>query len=281
MTSQTRRPEDDHQGQTSKRLHLDELWDLLGSAQEQNVSLYKAANLKAGGASAGSCYYWQHKLNAMYFRRAKMTLCGTEGPTRLSITTDSSAHSCSDTLLSIFFDFRNNTACYAVSPQMWPGKIIAANDDVAVETEEIERILARREQSRFGTYKLAQALSHQLELQCGKELAAFLVPEDLRPLLKPGNAQDRVVTERQCVKINGGDEIDVLKATREVPLVTFLVDQASTDMSLASFLQEVGFFACMDYDPFHRVARDQKLASGHNDLSEAQLASQRLWQHLI
>ena len=205
-----------------------------------------------------------------------MTLCGGEGPPRFSICTDSSVHSCNDTLLSIFFDFRNNTACYGVSQQMWPGKFIAANDDVAVETEELEQVLARREHSRLGTYKLAQALSHQLFLQSGKKLEDFLVPQELKPLLKPGNAKDRVVTHDKRVKIDGDDEIDVLKAANDAPLVTFLVDQASTDMSLASFLQDVMFFTYVDYDPFHRLARDQKLASDHVGLSEGQLASQCL-----
>lgn len=77
------------------------------------------------------------------------------------------------------------------------------------------------------------------------------------------------------VQIFGGEGIDVLKAVHEVPLLTLLVDQASTDMSLASFLQDSFFFTFMDFDVFHRLSRDQKLASEHCGLATAQLASQR------
>ena len=55
-----------------------------------------------------------------------------------------------------------------------------------------------------------------------------------------------------------------------------LVDQASTDMALASFLNDSFFFIHMDYDVFIRLARDQKLASEHCGLAQAQLASQQL-----
>ena len=232
--------------------------------------------LKVGGASAGSAHYWQQKLNAMYFRRAKMLFDSPEGPPRLSICTDSSVHSCRDTMLSIFFDYKHNAACYGVSQQLWPGKSVAANDDLAVETEELERVLARREQSRLSTYKLTQGLSHQLLLHTDFPLSHFHLPEYIRPLLKPGTGSDRVVTENKCVKIAGGEEVDVIQASKDLPLVTLLVDQASTDMSLASFLQETMFMVYMDYDVFHRVARDQKLASEHCNLAQSQLASQCL-----
>ena len=146
--------------------------------------------LKAGGASAGSSHYWQQKLNAMYFRRAKMLFDMSDGPPRLSICTDSSVHGCRDTMLSIFFDHKHSAACYGVSQQLWPGKSVAANDDLAIETEELERVLARREQSRLSTYKLAQGLSHQLLLQTDFPLSHFQLPEHIRPLLKPGNGSD-------------------------------------------------------------------------------------------
>lgn len=223
--------------------------------------------LKAGGASAGSSHYWQQKLNTMYFRRAKMLFDMSDGPPRLSICTDSSVHGCRDTMLSIFFDHKHSTACYGVSQQLWPGKSVAANDDLAIETEELERVLARREQSRLSTYKLAQGLSHQLLLQTDFPLSHFQLPEHIRPLLKPGNGSDRVVTENRCVKIAAGEEVDVIQASKD----------ASTDMSLASFLHETMFMVHMDYDVFHRLARDQKLASEHCGLGQSQMASQYIW----
>ena len=255
---------------------MDEVWKVLEKAREQNASMYTAASLINDGASAGSSLYWQQKLNAMYFRRSRMSLqqYSSSTPTRISVCTDASVHGCRDTLLSIFYSYQTDTACYGVSQHLWPGKIVTAGDDLAVETEHLERILARREQARLGTYKLAQALSNQLQLQVDKTLSDFLVPKDLLPLLEPGNEQDRAVTAGNKISIFGGDDIDVLQATCDVPLLTLLVDQASTDMTLASFLQEMSSFVFMDYDVFHRLARDQKLASEHCGLGQAQLASQ-------
>ena len=212
---------------------MDEVWNVLEKAREQNVSMYTAASLTNDGASAGSSLYWQQKLNAMYFRRSRMSLqqYSSSTPTRISVCTDAS-------LLSIFYSYQTDTACYGVSQHPWPGKIVTAGDDLAVETEHLERILARREQARLGTYKLAQALSNQLQLQVDKTLADFLVPKELLPLLEPGNERDRVVTADSKISIFEECDIDVLQTTCDVPLLTLLVDQASTDLTLASFLQE-------------------------------------------
>ena len=263
----------DGQRKKTKRLHTNEVWNVVLKAQEQNVSMYKVAMLSAEGHSAGSSHYWQQKLNAMYYRRSKLSFT-TDGPVRISACTDASVHSCRDTLLTIFFDFQSNTACYGVSQHLWPGKHVSAGDDIAVEMEELERILARREQSRLATYKLAQALSRQLQLQTDRTLADFAVPEKLLPLLRPGNARCRVVTHDHKLQIDGKEEIDILQEILSIPVVALLVDQASTDMSLASFLRDSFFLVDMDYDPFHRLARDQKLASDHCGLAQAQLASQ-------
>jgi hypothetical protein len=256
-------------------MHLDEVWQVVEKSQAQNVSMYKVAMLSADGASAGSCLYWQQKLNAMYYKRSRMSLLSLE-PVRISVCTDASVHSCRDTLISIFYSCQNDISCYGISQHLWPGKIVSAGDEVAVETEEMERLLARREQSRLATYKLAQALSQQLQLQVGLVLNDFAVPEKILPLMTPGNAQDRQITVDGNLTINGSDEIDVIQATYDVPVLCLLVDQASTDMALASFLNDSFFFIHMDFDVFHRLARDQKLASEHCGLAQAQLASQQL-----
>lgn len=172
-------------------MHLDEVWQVVEKSQAQNVSMYKVAMLSADGASAGSCLYWQQKLNAMYYKRSRMSLLSLE-PVRISVCTDASVHSCRDTLISIFYSCQNDISCYGISQHLWPGKIVSAGDEVAVETEEMERLLARREQSRLATYKLAQALSQQLQLQVGLVLNDFAVPEKKLPLMTPGNAQARL-----------------------------------------------------------------------------------------
>ena len=136
-------------------MHLDEVWQVVEKSQAQNVSMYKVAMLSADGASAGSCLYWQQKLNAMYYKRSRMSLLSLE-PVRISVCTDASVHSCRDTLISIFYSCQNDISCYGISQHLWPGKIVSAGDEVAVETEEMERLLARREQSRLATYKLAK-----------------------------------------------------------------------------------------------------------------------------
>ena len=265
----------DGQTKKAKRLHINEVWNVVLEAQEKNVSMYKVAMLSTDGHSAGSSHYWQQKLNAMYFKRSKMSF-RTEGPVRISACTDASVHSCRDTLLTIFYDFQSNTACYGVSQHLWPGKHVQAGDDIAVETEELEKILAKREQSRLATYKLAQALSRQLQLQTGRTLADFAVPEKLLPLITPGNPRYRTVTHDCKLQVDRHEEIDILQEILGLPVVALLVDQASTDMSLASFLSDAFFLVDMDYDPFHRLARDQRLASDHCGLAQAQLASQYL-----
>lgn len=198
-------------------MHLDEVWQVVEKSQAQNASIHKVAMLSADGASAGSCLYWQQKLNAMYYKGSRMSLLFLE-PVRISVCTDASVHSCRDTLISIFYSCQNDVSCYGISQHLWPGKIVSAGNEVAVETEEMERVLARREQSRLATYKLAQALSQQLQLQVGLVLNDFAFLKKIT-LGDSGQCARSPDTVDGNLTINGSAEIDVIQATYDVPVL--------------------------------------------------------------
>ena len=93
----------------TKRLHPNEVWDLVCQAQDEHLSLHRLAKVKRG-SSAGSACALQNKLLSMYFARTQLLFKFSR---HLTLITDGSTHGGRNTIVTVAFDPLLNTAGFA------------------------------------------------------------------------------------------------------------------------------------------------------------------------
>ena len=277
-------PEDSGRQRQWVQMNLDEIWNLYcDSIEIKGLSLQQIAATKArsreGGVKESTVVNWLGKIQAMYKQRSCMDF---SDESHFNLISDASRHSTRDTLVSAVFSPHRGVACYATSQVVKTGKTYPGE----IQCEQaVEKLIAQKKADRQSTYRVCQALSNQLSNISGgqKSLASFVCDD---PALAP-------LTAKILHICNGSGITLVYKETeRHVPVdLDFLesapclvlgMDQGSSGMAAAGFLHNI-LHAQFYYDPFHRLARDMKLAVSHTPigvkqrLQLAQLCSTYLW----
>lgn len=262
----------------AKRLHSHEVWELVVQAQEEHLSLHRLAKVKRGG-SAGSAGAWQNKLLRMYHDRAESFF---KFARHLVVITDGSTHGGRNTLVSIVHDPQLDVAAFATCQTIWALKHAIAGEYQV--SEEVERLLARREAERLSSYKFIQALSKQIHLITGNlDIECFHVPEVYFYAITPMKPGWRRSVVNGYLKIQFSDQsselIDVVAAAERLPILTVVMDQGSVGTAAFAFLRQLGRGFCVhaDFDKYHRLHRDMQLSQEHSQqacLMQTQMALQ-------
>lgn len=214
------------------------------------------------------------KLLTLYLQQSNQCF---QGQNHMNIVTDGSCHSCKDMLLSICYSLNMDACCHMVGQVIYPSKVVAANEDIDVSLE-IERILARREQERLSSYKLLQALSHQIHLLSNGRLCldSFRSPVDLAlPLCRLNAGGHRSFDSEGnvsiCLSRHDEPKQFSLGSYCDMPILTVMQDQGPCGMAAASFLKSERMnvmMVHMSWDKIHRLINDMKHAGEHTSSSE-------------
>ena len=254
---------------------MDEVWSLVEQSKTKGISLRSAVSAD----KCGSADYWQSKLLSIYLEKCRIATCGAQ---HFQIITDGSVHSTQDMLVSVLYMPEVNMAIHLPGQALWASKVCQAEDFHDLD-ESMQRILARREQTRLTSYKILQGLSHQLEIATSKRvnLSSFDCPDDFTALMKPltpGEARPMIL-DGQVYR--DGLYYDVLELLRTQGCLSLMLDQSSSDMAAASFLLESGAFVQCDWDFYHRLANDCKLSEAACNLRITKLSTQPLGYVLV
>ena len=267
------------------QMDLDEIWNVYSDSIElKGLSLQQISKTKSrsreGGVKESTCSNWLGKIQAMYKRRACM---GFSGEQYYNLIGDASRHSTRETMVSAFFSANRDIACFAAAQvvqtaKTYPGEI---NCEPAVE-----KLLAQKKADRMATYRVFQALSNQLSNISGGSvtLNSFLVKDE--PALGPLSPEVLHVCGGRNIKlVNKASRASVLvdfKPLEQMKVLILGMDQGSPGMAAAGFMHANMMVQCF-FDPYHRLARDMKLAvSGapplvRQRLQLSQLSSAYLW----
>ena len=252
------------------------LWDLVSDSISMNTSIPRLAKLRE---ISGACMNRvERKVVDVMSENGRAAFRDCD---RFSLVTDGSCRSSKETLITVIYCDGVGKCSFLTDQQLWTAKFASLCDQIDAD-EEIERLLARRDQERLSAYKHLQALSHQVKLITCERLTldSFRVDESL-PLpfkpLRPGHnlvIQDGFFT----VTNESGDATSVdLALLSDLPLITFVQDQGTVGASAAAFLIWIGkqvFLAHFGWDKFHRVINDMKLSVNTQfGFAQAQLAS--------
>ena len=276
--------QEDSQVSSSSRskLNLEEVWNFINESHTKNVSMEALAKIRSedvhGGVKVGTVLFWARKFMSMYHKRCQLSFLQEN---RVVIATDASTHGCRDVLVSLFFSPMSNVAGCAVSQSVGLSKVLAPNEIPLCQEAEVRA--AKREEERLSSYKLLQALSHQLLLQTQLLTLMSLEPSPQLGLLplKPGdsrevsneNGQVTVTIRRAGSEFEEGVRCD-LTHVRNVPIVTCLMDQGPTGLAAASFMRHHNYLIHFAWDKIHRLIRDLKLSeSSVPGLSQTMLMS--------
>ena len=196
----------------------------------------------------------------------------------IMVTTDGSTHGTKDLQVSVAFDSINDIAVPMTCQSLSVSKRVAPMEfDIHVD---IERILARNEGERIKSYKLMQALSHQLSLlTSGKmNLETFLPLDCWAGLVTPLRpfCNRLVANDSESISIDG-ELFFPLHIAADVPLLTLLQDQGTINMAACSYMKSLQMMVHSDWDYYHRLSNDLKLAAEKCQMLQSQLAMQYVW----
>ena len=214
---------------------------------------------------------WQRKLQAMYFNLSKKSF---EDASHVTIITDASTHGTKNLQVTIAYSTKKDLAAFCTSQVLSVGKRVVPNEfDLE---REIERMVAREESKRLKSYKYMQALSHQLELLTDRTLSSYVPGEEWVSLVKP--LQFLCPRMASCDFIDIGNErLNALEIAATQPVLGLLMDQGSDGMAACSFMKANHMMVTCDWDYYHRLANDLKLAGEKNHMIQSQLACQYVW----
>lgn len=249
------------------------VWQIYEKAQKLKVSL-RATALHSDD-SGNSWWYWQRKILAMYLQQSRDSFCETRS---LAIVTDASTHGTQDLQVSIAYDAVSDAAVYCTNQVMSVSKKVAPGELNVDDT--IERILARQEAERIKSYRFLQALSHQVSvLTNGRmDLSSFEPSNEWASLVKPlvPGSFRHASAETRSIDMSG-HQMFPLDAASNVHMLTLLMDQGSVGMAAGGFMMGSHMMVSCDWDIYHRLANDMKLAAEKCGLVQAQLACQYIW----
>lgn len=309
----TNGPMEDAEDPSSKRrktrvqVDINSIWEMHEHANEIGISLPAYLQTKErerhGGSHPQACQMWLRKIHNMYGSRSALTFGDVQ---YLNIIADASRFSGRDTLISAAYNVESDSGAYLNNQFLRSGKIIGP-DDLMLEST-IEVLAAQRKVDRLAAYTLLAAISNQIKhlTQQRINITSFdysnntnlakavkpLTPNQLRIVNKdPDGAiagvfvQEKASGEMTKINLDGADQIKVL---------TIGLDQGTSGMAVASFLGgtncESAHMIHFTWDPYHRCARDMKLAMMvstvaavdqrakiKNSLQRAHLCSTFLW----
>ena len=238
-------------------------------SREKKISLRKAAMMKNCGESV-ACG-WQRKLLALYFNLSKKSF---EDAFHMTIITDASTHGTNNLQVSIAYNTKEDLAAYCTSQVLSSSKKVAPNEfDLEMD---IERMVAREESKRLKAYKYMQALSHQTELLTKRTLPSYVPDEEWVSLVKPLQSPCHRMASRDFIDINN-ERLNPLEIAVTHPVLGLLMDQGTDGMAARSFMKANHMMVSCDWDYYHRLANDLKLAGEKNHMIQSQLACQYVW----
>lgn len=235
-------------------MSVHEIWEFFKRAQRAGISAVKLALVREddaqGGVKAGSVPAWQRKLLSMYRDQSRLTFFGVN---RLAIASDASRHACRDFQVAVAYDPLTKAGCHFTAMYVPSAKIIFPGEfDMPME---IERLAARRETERLKTLRFMQALSAQLFSLVKLKLENLIPDPALKALLLPASMD----AESQS-SIDSFEPFDFRSsdATRSVPVVHIILDQASVGCASAAFLTTFPTLIHFSFDKIHRLHNDLK-----------------------
>ena len=245
----------------------------------REVRKAKKASLRSTALHSDDCgnswWYWQRKILHMYLQQARESFCESHS---LTIATDASTHGTKDLQVSIAYNADSDVAAYCTNQVMPVSKKVALGE--LNLDESIERILARQEAEGLKSYRFHQAMSHQVSVLTNDrlDLTSFEPPENWASLVKPldnGTFRHASVGTRSIEMLDR--HLFPLDAASNVHMLTLLMDQGPVGMAASGFMKGNHMLVSCDWDIYHRLANDMKLAADKCCLTQAQLACQYIW----
>ena len=211
---------------------------------------------------------WQRQLLALYFNLSKKSF---EDASHMTIITDASTHGTNNLQVSIAYNTKEDLAASQV---LSASKKVAPNEfDLE---RDIERIIAREESKRLKAYKYMQALSHQIELLTKRTLPSYVPDEEWVSLVKPLQSPCHRMVSCDFININN-ERLNRLEIAVTQPVLGLLMDQGTDGMAACLFMKANHMMVSSDWDYYHRLANDLKLAGEKNHMIQSQLACQYVW----
>lgn len=255
---------------------INSIWEMHEHANEIGISLPAYVQTKEkerqGGSHPQACQSWLRKIHNMYVSRSALSFGDVQF---LNVIADASRFSGRDTLISAAYSMENDVGAYLNNQFLRSGKVIGP-DDLLLEST-VEVLAAQRKIERFASYNLLAAISNQIKNLTHQRIniASFdysdtnladavkpLTPNQLRIVTKSGDmditgvfVQEKSSGQMTKIDLAGSDQVKVL---------TVGLDQGTSGMAVASFLGgancESAHMCHFTWDPYHRCARDMKLA---------------------
>ena len=214
---------------------------------------------------------WQRKLQALYFNLSKKSF---EDASHVTIITDASTHGTNNLQVPIAYSTKNDLAAFCTSQVLSASKRVAQSE-FHLERD-IERMVGRVESKRLKAYKYMQALSHQTELLTNRTLTSYVPDGEWVSLVKPLQGLCHRVASCDFIDINN-ERLSPLEIAATQPVLGLLMDQGSDGMAACSFMKAYHMMVTSDWDYYHRLANDLKLAGKRNHMTQSQLACQYVW----
>ena len=253
---------------------LETIWRMHEHANELGLSLPVYVQTKEhdpqGGCHGQTAQMWLRKLYNMYAARSALSFKNAH---QLNVVADASRFSSRETLISVAYSPENDVGVYLNNQFVRSGKLIGPGDLLMEDT--IEVLAAQRKVTRQASYNLLQAVSNQIKHLTNGEMnitsfdyegtnIGFAVkpldPGKLRVSTYDDEGPKVFVQDKQSKTLT---KID-LSGAEAVKVMTLSMDQGTTGMAVASFLGGPNSDSCHMvhhcWDPFHRLARDMKLA---------------------
>ena len=252
------------------------IWEMIEHAKQIGglslpVYLQTQERQKHGGSHAQAAQVWLRKIHNMYISRATLGFRDCE---HLNLIADASRFSGRDTLISAAWSPEAGVGAYVNNQFLRSGHLIGPDDLLLDGT--IQVLAAQRKVERQSAYCLLQALSNQIKHLTGGskticsydysdtdlELALLgLTHGHLRVVTKYDNGAIRDIFVQDKAK-NTIQKID-LKMARTANILTLGMDQGTSGTALAGFICGLSTHLIhFTWDPYHRCARDMKLATG-------------------
>ena len=158
------------EARSNVKVDIDAIWELMEEARTTGLSLpvlmKTKKSEKQGGCSEFTVNYWMSKAHTMYCARACLSFDGVK---ILNLVTDSSTFSSREAAVSIVYSCERDLGAYCAN-QVVRTNVIAPGE-IEVASEGLERLIATRKADRVASFRLLQAISHQISILTNHKLS--------------------------------------------------------------------------------------------------------------